>query len=147
MQKYESMFDDYLQTYWEGVKPTTEQNKVTVTFNDPVEFHGVYIVTRPDQKKLFDGSYQTMCLVIDDEYNRNLCTSFDKAVDVGELIVFPSVSSTPVTQVELRMQHGERGQIADFKIHYKGTLMKLYFVYTEIYSDFVKIISCNIEYF
>ena len=123
------MFDNDFSTYWRGALPVTEQNKVTVTFEDPVEFHGLYIVTRGDEKRDFAGSYQSMCLVLDGDTDGKICTSADEDVDVGDLLVLIN-RTTPVTQVELIIQNGETGQIADFKIHYKGTY--LFFVFQSI---------------
>ena len=121
---YNSMFDNELSTYWVGHLPATQQNKVIVTFKKPVEFHGLYIVTRPDDKKKFAGSYQSMCLVLDNDINGQLCTSISGSnVDVGEIIMLTSTNTITVTQVELLIQNGQVGQIADLNIHYKGRFM------------------------
>ena len=119
---YESMFDNNFSTYWVGHLPVTEQNKVVVTFKKPVEFHGLYIVARPADKEYFGGSYQSMCLVLDDDIDGKICTSPDYAAEVGQVVRLASVKKSMVTKVELIIQNGEVGQIADFKIYYKGTL-------------------------
>ena len=118
---YESMFDDTLSTYWVGYLPVTQQNRVVVTFKKPVEFDGLYIVTRPDGKGSFGVSYKSMCVVLE-EINAKICTAPDNDVDVGQVIVLALVIPSIVTKVELVIQEGGVAQIADFKIHYKGTL-------------------------
>ena len=117
---YTSMFDNDLSTYWHGFLPVTEQNKVVVTFKNPVEFHKLQIVTRPNDKGYFHGSYQSMCLVLDDDINQQICTSANNDVDIGQVLVLASANTLTATKVELIMQNGEKGLIADLKIHYKG---------------------------
>ena len=120
------MFDNDLSTYWVGYSPVTQQNKMVVTFKKPVEFFGLYIVTRPADKQYFiSGSYKSMCLVLDNETNENMCTGADYDVDVGKIIILAPANTKTVTQVELVIQNGHAGQIADLKIHYQGILTLL----------------------
>ena len=119
---YKSMFDNDLSTHWNGYVPAKQQNKVVVTFKKPVEFLGLFIVTRSRDKKYFAGSYQSMCLVLDNETNEKKCTSRRTDVDVGKVIKLAPVNTKTVTNVELLIQNGEVAQIADLKIHYQGIL-------------------------
>lgn len=120
LRDYDFMFDNDLSTYWVGYLPVTQRNKVVVTFKEPVVFQKLKIVTRPTSKKYFEGSYQSMCLVLDNDLDRKICTSADNDVGVGEVIELAPASATSVTQVELVIQKGAPGQIADFKIQYRG---------------------------
>ena len=122
------MFDNDLSTSWVGYMPVTKQNKVVVTFKKPVEFLGLYIITKSTDKKYFAGSYQSMCLVLDNETNEKVCTSADYDVDVGKLIMLAPANTKTVTQVELVIQNGNCAQIADLKIHYQG-ISTLFFDY------------------
>ena len=123
---YSSMFDDDLTTYWVGDYSDTDgsvsvQNTVVVTFVGEVEFHALQIVTRPDCPECFDGTYQSMCLVLDDGTSGQYCTAADLVVGVSEVIVLGPASPITVTKVELRFATGEVAQVADFTIQYKGT--------------------------
>ena len=116
------MFDDDLSTYWHGFEPVTLQNNVVVTFKIPIIVRRLFIVTRPAEKQSFHGSYKSMCLVLDND--SKTCTSADNQVNVGESIMLTPYHNTRllVTQVELIIQNGSPGQIADLKIYYEGKI-------------------------
>lgn len=116
------MFDNDLLTYWFGYKPITLQNSVTVTFKEKVKFYGLHIITRPAHLELFHGSYQNMCLVLNKNKNKKICTNADYNVQAGHLIMLATAQIISVKKIKLVIQEGEVGQIADLKIYYKGNV-------------------------
>ena len=73
---YAAMFDDDLATYWLGYLDENgtplEHNCVVVTFDQPVKFDELQIVTRPGGKQYFGETYQNLCLYLDDTLSQ--CT-------------------------------------------------------------------------
>lgn len=126
----QSMFDNDFLTYSSGGTGDSKvyfPKLVAVKFKEPIEFHSLHIATPPaDGFSL--ASYQSLCLVLDSDFDGKICTSHDNDVAVGEVIILASASKPTVTEVKLLFQAviSNPANIADFKIHYKRTLTLLY---------------------
>ena len=129
-QIYSSMFDNNDLTFWHGVIPATETNKVIVSFKSPIMFYKLVFTARPavisNQER-----YQGVCLYLDNV--QYVCTASNRVTIPSEKIEFnptdlnlqvkkPLYSNPEVTTVELRFPvvSGDyiAAEIAELQIYY-----------------------------
>ena len=119
-RNYESMFDEDIETYWLGYLDSDntplEHNCVVIEFTNSIMFYDLQILTRPNGKQYFGGTYQNLCLYLDDVQQK--CTSSNYDADVGSIISF-RLDGIESVKIELRFDSTVPAQVADLKIFYR----------------------------
>jgi len=117
-QEPELIFDDDMNTIWQGSVPASEppyqENSITVTFHDYVNFYYADIYTRPDSPEDIKDSYQRLCIFTPTTQN---CTDPDATYTIGNNIPIGPFAPTLTKSVELVFLNNV-AQIADLKLYY-----------------------------
>ena len=110
------MFDGNIGTYWHGYQPVLVKNTVTVNFHHKINFIALELTARPDYDTPPQGTYQNLCLFIDDA--EVTCTPANRVTSKAEAIALQANTILTASKVEVKFQDGQAAIIAKLQIIY-----------------------------